>query len=120
MIIFFFLITKIDNPAEVVIDIKVLQRKTLTNSRRNNNDSKRSNILRKIFKEEYTFDSQHDTFKLFFIYNQKPPPGLVYIRIDNPDDSANLPGHREITKFYKEERQRGVKPHFQEHRARTR
>jgi hypothetical protein len=55
----------------------------------------------------------------FFIYNQKPSPGLVYIRIDNPDDSANLPGCREIKKFYKEEKQRGVKPHFHEHRART-
>jgi hypothetical protein len=50
MINFFFLITKIDDPAEVVIDIKFLQRKTLKNSRRNNNDSKRSNILHKIFK----------------------------------------------------------------------
>ena len=48
----------------------------------------------------------------FFIYNQKPPPFLVYLRTGNPDDSSNLPGRREITKFYKEERQRGVKPHF--------
>jgi hypothetical protein len=68
---FFSFITKIDNPTEVVIDIKVLQRKTLTNSRRNNNDSKRSNILRKRFKEEYTFDSQHDTFKLFLYIQSK-------------------------------------------------
>jgi len=112
----------INNPVEVVINTKVLQRKSLTNSRRNNNDSKKSNILRKIFEEEYTFDSQHDTFKhLLFLYIQsKPLPSLVYIRIDNPDDSANRPSRRKITKFYKEERQRGVKPHFQEHRVRTR
>jgi len=67
----FFLITKIDNPVEVVIDIKVLQRKTLTNSRCNNNDSKISNILCKIFKEEYTFHSQHDAFKLFLYIQSK-------------------------------------------------
>jgi hypothetical protein len=77
---FFLKITKIDNPAEVVFDIKVLQRKTLTNSQRNTNDSTRSNILRKIFKEEYAFDSQYDTL-IFFLYIQskkkKPPPGLV-------------------------------------------
>jgi hypothetical protein len=66
------------------------------------------------------FDSQHGTFKLFFIYNKKKTSTkLGYIRIDNPYDSANLPSHREITKFYKEEIQRGVKAHFQEHRMRT-
>ena len=59
--------------------MKVLQIKTLTNSRCNNNDSKRSNILRKRFKEEYTFDSQHDTFELFLYIQsrKKPPPSLV-------------------------------------------
>lgn len=84
---------QVGNYTEIGIDIKVLQRKSLTNSRRNNNDSKKSNILRKRFEEEYTFDSQHDTFKhLLFIYIQsKPLPSLVYIRIDNPDDSANGP-----------------------------
>ena len=67
----YFFLTKIDNPMEVVINIKFLQRKTLTNSWRNNNDSKRSNFLRKIFKEEYMFDSQHDTFKLFLYIQSK-------------------------------------------------
>jgi hypothetical protein len=61
-----------------------------------------------------------DTFKLFFIYNQeKSSTRLGYIRIDDPYDLANLLGHRKITKFYKEELQRNVEPHFQEQRTRT-
>ena len=47
---------------------------------------------------------KHDTFKhlLLFLYTQsKLLPGLVYIRIDNPDDSVSQLGHRKITKFYK-------------------
>jgi hypothetical protein len=56
----------------------------------------------KYLKKNTRFIHSMMLLNFFFIYNQNPLLGLVYIRIDNPDDSANLPGPYEITKFYKE------------------